>query len=218
MTRNFSFSRTRDVEPELWKELSALHALDQDCAVTQRVLDLGDGHASRQLVENLLRLVLRQNRQAIMQRVPLRWGQALDSKDHHHHIVEIATAFDVATVVVVVVMVQLMVQWWFVGQAFPGPPDTGDHPPLPRVSRSTRTICPGGCRPPTDSGCWSAIRSLEPRLDDDQLVRLQQDQDSTNGAICERTLGREGRVAGPANTAVIGDIGERHQHQLGRRR
>ena len=52
--RVFGSSRIGDFEAQLRKEFAALQALDQGCAVPDRVLDLRDGHASCQLVQNLL--------------------------------------------------------------------------------------------------------------------------------------------------------------------
>ena len=43
---NFGNSRISNGESELWNELAALHALDQDRAVAQRIPNLREGEAS----------------------------------------------------------------------------------------------------------------------------------------------------------------------------
>lgn len=60
LLRVFTLGRTpfRDPDAEFGRELSALDAPDERCAIADRVGDPDDLHATRELVENLLPLAL----------------------------------------------------------------------------------------------------------------------------------------------------------------
>jgi len=70
-----SLAPIRDVESELRFECAVLHAHDQGRAIPERILDVSECHSSCQLVQDLLRLVSVQDRQSLLQRLPLPGGE-----------------------------------------------------------------------------------------------------------------------------------------------